>query len=211
VPVQVALREANFWWLTTAFFLNQMGVAAISVHLVPHLQDRGYEPGFAALVTGLIGAMALPGRLIFTPLGDYLPRQFLTALLFFLQTMALAVLLLASGTGSVVTFVVLFGIGFGALTPARAALLADLYGPAHYGKINSVLALFVTGSRALAPVSAGAVYDRVGSYGPVLWGLIVASALATAAVLLVHPTDADQDSLSLPKRSALPHDQSGQS
>jgi MFS family permease len=186
VPIAAALRDAAFWWLSVAFFLSQLATAAVAVHLVPYLIDLGYEAAFAAMATGLIGAMALPGRLIFTPLGDRLPRQQVTACLFLLQTVALLVLLQVQNVAGVYGFVVLFGIGFGAMTPARAALVADLYGSAHYGTINGVLALFVTGSRALAPVSAGLVYDVAGSYEPMFWGLLVASAVATVAVLLVR-------------------------
>jgi MFS family permease len=195
ISLQAALRSPAFWWLSTAFFLSQLATAAVAVHLVPYLIDVGYEPGFAALVTGLIGTMALPGRLIFTPLGDRLPRHQVTACLFLLQTIALVVLLQFPTLLGVYAFVILFGIGFGAMTPARAALVADLFGPTHYGKINGVLALFVTGSRALAPVTAGVVYDVAGGYEPVFWGLAVASAVATAAVLLVgrdaHPSTGD--------------------
>jgi MFS family permease len=186
VSMRTALRDAAFWWLSVAFFLSQLATAAVVVHLVPYLIDHGYEPGFAAVTTGLIGVMALPGRLIFTPLGDRLSRSHVTACLFLVQTIALLVLLLIHSVAGVYTFVILFGMGFGAMTPARAALIADLYGPAHYGQINGVLALFVTGSRALAPVGAGAVHDWTDSYDPVLWGLMVASAIATAAVLLVR-------------------------
>jgi MFS family permease len=186
VPIAAALRDAAFWWLSVAFFLSQLATAAVAVHLVPYLIDLGYEAAFAAMATGLIGAMAIPGRLIFTPLGDRLPRQQVTACLFLLQTVALLVLLQVQNVAGVYGFVVLFGIGFGAMTPARAALVADLYGSAHYGTINGVLALFVTGSRALAPVSAGLVYDVAGSYEPMFWGLLVASAVATVAVLLVR-------------------------
>jgi hypothetical protein len=72
------------------------------------------------------------------------------------------------------------------MTPARAALVAALFSPTHDGTINSVLALFVTGSRAFAPVSAGVIYDLAGGYDLVFWGLSGASAIATAAALLVR-------------------------
>ena len=184
--MHTALRDAAFWWLSVAFFLSQLATAAIAVHLVPYLVDHGYQPGFAAVTTGFIGVMALPGRLIFTPLGDRLSRSHVTACLFLVQTIALLVLLLSHSVAGIYTFVILFGMGFGAMTPARAALVADLYGASHYGEINGVLTLFVTGSRALAPVGAGALYDWMGSYDPMLWGLLVASAIATAAVLPVR-------------------------
>jgi MFS family permease len=185
MSMQAALRAPAFWWLSVAFFLSQLATAAVAVHLVPYLIDVGYNAQFAALATGLIGTMALPGRLIFTPLGDRLPRHQVTACLFVLQTVALLVLLQFHSLIGLYTFVVLFGIGFGAMTPARAALVADLFGPTHYGKINGVLALFVTGSRALAPVSAGVVYDIARGYELVFWGLAAASAIATGAVLMV--------------------------
>ena len=131
----------------------------------------------------MIGILGLPGRLFFTPLGGWEQRRWVTAGIFALQTVALVVLLTAHSRAGVLAFVVLFGAGFGAITPARAALIADFYGPAYYGRISSVLSLFLTGLRALAPVGAGLLYTLNGGYGPVLWGLTIGSALGTVAVL----------------------------
>jgi len=181
--VDEALRGPAFWFLAVAFFLATLATRAVFVHLIPYLVGQGYDPSFAAWAVGLIGIMGLPGRLVFTPLGGYLPRRWVTAGIFALQTLALVVLLTVHSRAGVVAFVVLFGAGFGAITPARAALIADFYGPAHYGRISSVLSLFLTGSRALAPVGAGLLYTLGGSYGPAFWLLTVGSALGTLAEL----------------------------
>src|SRR5690606_20649321 len=109
----------------------------------PYLIDRGFSPGFAAAAAGLIGLIALPGRLIFTPLGSIVSRRLVTAGMFLVQTVALIALLLFDSTAGVIAFVILFSAGFGAITPARAALIAEYYGAANYGSINSVLALFL--------------------------------------------------------------------
>ena len=178
-----ALRGPAFWFLAVAFFLATLATGAVFVHLIPYLIGRGYDPGFAAWATGLIGIMGLPGRLVFTPLGGWVPRRWVTAGIFALQTIALVVLLTVDSRAGVLAFVVLFGAGFGAITPARAALIADFYGPEHYGRISSVLSLFLTGSRALAPVGAGLLYTLNGGYGPALWALTVGSALGAVAVL----------------------------
>jgi MFS family permease len=183
MTVGEALHGPAFWFLAVAFFLATLATGAIFVHLIPYLVGQGYDPAFAAWSVGLIGIMGLPGRLIFTPLGGYLPRRWVTAGIFALQTVALVVLLTVHSRMGVVAFVVLFGAGFGAITPARAALIADFYGPAHYGRISSVLALFLTGSRALAPIGAGLLYALGGSYDPAFWALTVGSALATIAVV----------------------------
>ena len=186
VSANEALRGPAFWWLATAFFLATLAVGAVVVHLVPYLIDEGYAPNFAAWAAGLVGLAALPGRLIFTPLGNHLPRRVVAAGLFGMQALALAALLVWRSEAGVLLFVVLFGAGFGAITPARAALIADLYGPAHYGRINGLVALGLTGARALAPVGAGLLATVSGGYDPVFLTLIALSALAAGAVLLVR-------------------------
>jgi MFS family permease len=130
--------------------------------------------------------MALPGRLIFTPLGDKVPRAYLTAFIFSLQALALVVLLTAQSTAGIFLYVVLFGAGFGAVTPMRAALIAEFYGPAHYGSISGVLALCVTIARALGPVSVGLAFDRFGSYTVPFWLLVGVSLAAAVAILLAE-------------------------
>ncbi|HLZ73170.1 MAG TPA: MFS transporter [Dehalococcoidia bacterium] len=184
LPVRTALHGAAFWWLMGAFFLNTLGVSALFVHLVPYLTDHGYGKEFAANVTGLVGVMALPGRLVLTPLGDRLPRAWVACAIFLLQAFALLLLLLVQSGAGVIGFVVLFGAGFGAVTPARAALVAEFYGPDSYGSISGVLAFFLTGARAIAPVGAGILYDTTGSYTALLWLLTAASTAAAVAVLI---------------------------
>jgi MFS family permease len=186
VPLRTAVRGGSFWWLAAAFFLVMLANVAALIHLIPYLTDRGYDPEFAALATGSIGAMALPGRLIFTPLGGRWPRPLVTASIFVLQALGLVVLVTAHGRAGVWLFVVLFGAGFGAITPARAALVAELYGPAEYGSISGLVALITTGARAAAPLGASLLHDWAGGYAPVFWGMVALSIAAAVAVLLTE-------------------------
>jgi MFS family permease len=84
-------------------------------------------------------------------------------------------------------FVILFGAGFGAITPARAALVAERYGSAHYGRIAGVLAFAVSLARAGAPVGASWLYalggGRTHGYDAVIGILAVLSLGAGLAVL----------------------------
>lgn len=185
VSAKDAFRSGSFRWLTIGFCLAFFANVAVTVHLIPYLTDHGYSPGFAASAAGLIGILALPGRLLFTPLGGRVPRRFVAGGIFAVQALGIVVLVLTGTTAGVVAFVILFGIGFGAITPARAALVAELYGRANYGTISGTLALFVTGARALAPVSAGLLYGLFGRYEPVFWIVIGVALLATGAITLV--------------------------
>ena len=87
------------------------------------------------------------------------------------------------------SFVALFGAGFGAITPARAALVAELYGPAHYGRISGVLALVLASARAAAPVGASLVYAAAGGgaagYDLVVALLLLLSVGSGGAVLMI--------------------------
>jgi MFS family permease len=89
------------------------------------------------------------------------------------------VLVLVPEVAGVIAFVVLFGAAKGCLTLVLPAFVADLYGPAHYASIAGVLAFSVTIAQAAAPLGAGAAYDALGGYDPILWMLVAISALAS--------------------------------
>ena len=187
VPPGEAIRSDSFRWLAVGFALASFITTAVSVHLVPLLLERGYRPGFAGAAMGLLGLMALPGRLIFMPLGGRWPRAAVTASIFALQALACLILLWSRATLVVWMFVILFGAGFGAITPARAALVAERYGSAHYGRIAGALAVAVSLARAGAPVGASWLYalggGRTHGYDAVIGILAVLSLGAGLAVL----------------------------
>ena len=183
-----ALRDPAFRWLTAAFFLDTFSLVAVGVHLIPYLVARGDEPGFAASVVGLIGAAQVGARVLATLLGGRVSQVALTAAVFALQAVALVVLMGWPSRAGVLVAVLLLGAGRGVSTLMRAGLVAELYGRAHYGAIGGLLALFLTGARALAPVGVGLAYALAGGYVPVFWGLVAVSVLAALAMLGVGRT-----------------------
>jgi hypothetical protein len=190
LAVGQALRDKSFRWLVAAFWLSTLATIAIGVHLLPYLQDRGYDATFAASVTGLVGAMQVVARLALAPLNQgsgksWLTPRVLAALVLALQPLALVILLLVRNTPGIFIFVVLFGAQRGLATLARPALLADLYGVAQFASIAGVLQFALSLAQAAAPVGAGAAYDVLGSYEPILWALALISGLAVAAMLKV--------------------------
>jgi MFS family permease len=183
VPAAEAVRSPAFRWLTLAFALSALATTGVAVHLVPLLLEQGYTPAFAGAAMGMLGLMALPGRLVFTPLGSVFPRPLVTALIFLLQLVGTAVLLLYPGPMGVWTFAILFGAGFGAITPARAALLAEFFGRGAYASISGAMTLALSLARATAPVGASLIHGLEGGYRPVLLTLAAACLLSAVAVL----------------------------
>jgi MFS family permease len=178
-----ALRDPSFRWVVSAFWLTTIATIAVGVHLVPYLQDRGYEATFAATVTGLIGAMQVVARLLLAPLGERTSPRILAAAMLSLVPVSLVVLLVLPATVGVFVFVVLFGAARGAGTLIRPTLLAHLYGRTQYASIAGVLQFSLSIAQSIAPVGAGAAYDRLHSYEPIFWGLTGLSMLSVLAVL----------------------------
>ncbi|HEU5433620.1 MAG TPA: MFS transporter, partial [Thermomicrobiales bacterium] len=182
-PLATALHDAAFWWLAGAFFAGTLTTVAVGVYLIPYLVARGDDPGFAAAVTGLIGAAQVVARVGVTLVGHRQSQATLTAGVFALQAVALLVLLLSDAAVGVVAAVLLLGAGRGAVTLLRPGIVADRYGMAHFGAINGALAFFLVGAQALAPFGAGIVATWCGRYEPVLWGLAGVALVAAGAML----------------------------
>lgn len=183
MPVGQAIRHTSFRWLTAAFWLATITTAAVSIHLLPYLQDRGYDPTFAAAVVGSLGAMQVLARLTLTPFGTRISPRALGIGVLALQPIALVILLLVPTTPGLLVFVLLFGAQRGLSTLVRPALVADLYGVIRFASIAGVLQFSLAFAQSLAPFGAGVAYDALHSYEPVFWGLTFVAALAVLALL----------------------------
>jgi MFS family permease len=180
VPLSAATRMAVFWVLAGAFFIGNFTTNTVTVHLIPYLADRGYSPAVAALMIGWLGAMQVPARIVFAPIATRFGHRAVTATIFFAQAAGLIQLALATRLPTLVPMVVVLGGANGMATLARATLVADIFGPRHYGSISGAIALGANGARALAPVGAALLQLWLGGYEPLFWLL--------AAVLVVAGT-----------------------
>ena len=189
VAARDALRSVSFWLLSTAFFLGTFTGIAMTVHAIPFLLERGYGAAFAAFAVGLIGFSQIPGRIFFALLGARLPREVAVASVFVLIGGGIAVLVGLDSTATVLAGLVLLGMGNGMATLARATAIADLYGGASYGTINSIAAAGTTGARAAGPVTA-AIFAAAVGYGALMWTL---AGVATVAGFLAYRAERELD------------------
>ena len=167
-----ALHEPGFWRLTLAFGSSIFATVAMTVHSIPLLLERGYESVFAARIAGLFGLMSLAGRLILGPLGERIPRWIVTSGLVLLQILGLLTLQAVHSEAGALVYIVLFGAGSGTMTIMRAALLAERYGPAHYGRISGILNMAQMLARTAAPLAAGLIATSAGGYVLLIWALV---------------------------------------
>jgi MFS family permease len=181
--VQEALRDPTFWWLAGGFALGTFSTVAVGVYLIAYLVDRGDGAEFAAFATGLIGAAQVAARVLATVLGDRVSQVTLTAIVFAIQALAMAILLQWDANAGVLLAVLLLGMGRGVVTLMRPTLMADFYGRRNFGAINGALAFILNIARAIAPVAAGLAFGVFGAYDPVFWMLGAVSLLAGVLIL----------------------------
>src|SRR5262249_53160136 len=188
-----AARTIVFWVLAWAFFVGNFATAAISVHLIPYLVDRGYSATQAAATIGWMGAMQVPGRMLFVPIAARLGARWMVASVFFGQALGVGQLPLVTLIGTTLPFIVVMGGSNGMSTLSRATSLAQIFGARHYGAISGAVALGANGARAIGPVGASLLVVALGSYERVFWALTVALVVVSIAVLMTSTDTARQE------------------
>ncbi len=182
ISTKEAFKMPSFWWFSLAFALSALTVNAIASHLVPLLTERNYSTAIVAAAAGSVGIMQLAGRIVFTPLNGRISLRKISAITFATHSIALLILAFFISNSGLWLFVIFYGIGNGATTLARAALIADTYGAANYGEISGAMAIFIALTQAIAPIGAGFLHDYTGNYQAVIFTLATASAIAVIAV-----------------------------
>lgn len=175
--VGAALGDARFWRLTLSFAGATLVSTIVAVYWMPVWIGRGLPATVAARTYALWGLCSLPGRVVFTPLGRRVSRHALTAAIFVLQAGAMALFATAHSAALAAVIAVTYGLGYGAITPARAALFAQAYGAHRFGRLTGVVNFFLTAVRAGGPLAAGLAAKLSGTYTGVF--------VALAAVLLL--------------------------
>ena len=186
IKLGAVFRSRFFWILTLAFALSTLSISAIRVHFIPLLISMGIHPSSAALASGAIGVMQVIGRMIFAPIERHFSSRTMAIGVFVLLTVSLATLLVGSSPWLIILFIALFGMAVGTHTLVRPLIVADAYGATFYGRISSVMFIFVTLAYTAAPFAAGVIFDFFSSYGPMLV-LVTGFSILSIIMVVVLP------------------------
>jgi MFS family permease len=187
VAARDALRTVAFWLVTIALGCGAFASTAVLVVHVAFLISRGYPVATTSLVVGLLGLAYLPGRWLFGRLAPHVALSRLLAATLALAAVAVALLAAERGIGSVVAYVLIFGIAYGALAPLRGALVAARFGRRAYGTIIATQGLAIALASAGGPIALGVVADRRG-YATALWYAVAACAIGAFVAALADDT-----------------------
>jgi MFS family permease len=179
------LATRAFWMLAVAFTANMLAFSALSVHLIPALNEKGYTMGEAVWIAALIGPMQVAGRI-----GEYtVGARFRVSHVAIFALALLPVSLLGlnyveSAWLVILLFVVPYGTSNGIMTIARGVIPAEVFGRDSYGAVNGALSTPVIAARALGPLAAALIWSAAGGYAAVLWTLAGVAVLSLVTFVL---------------------------
>ena len=176
-----ALRSPLFWWFYLFTLLSAPTMFIPFAHVSAAARDLGIDDAKAVGLVGLIGVGSLVGRFVIGALADRLGR--IATLVLMQASMGSSYLLwnAAGGYPALAVFAVWFGLSYGAIVSLMPAICMDLFGARSVAAIIGTLYTGAALGNLLGPVLAGAVFDRTGSYTPVIWTCLALAVCATAA------------------------------
>ena len=177
VTVAEALRSFAFWGSVLAAGVRNGSYHAISVHFVPLMVWKGFSQAEAALLLSVYAFLGMAATLLLGWFADQTNKPRLTAFILFVAAAAMFLPIVGNSLWSLCLFTILFA-AVESTFPLGWAVVGDLFGRKHYAKIRGYMTLFYTWGGVLGPVIAGAIFDRWGTYEPLLWSLVGVFVLA---------------------------------
>jgi len=179
-----AILAARNFWLIGLVIGSLLGmVSAVLSHLLPFALDHGIKAERGALLLSTVAMAALAGKFIFSAIGDRIDLRLGLGVALLLAVIGLlcycvggryVILLLGSAA---------IGAGSGFSLPLWGALIAQVFGADHCGRVMGLMSPLITALSLLQLPLAGHIRDVTRSYQPAFAAFIALLVL----VLLLLP------------------------
>jgi len=174
-----AFRSPILWNLIFSMTARSAAFTTVTTHFIPMMVWKGLSQTEASVLLAGFAIINLPIHFLLGWIGDFVNKPKLVTFCLFLGFVAVLPMLWSSSLWALWFFTGLYCI-LDASIPVFWASVGDFFGRKSFGTIRGNMNLFYTWGAVLGPVTAGAVYDRTQSYGPVFAGLAVSLLIATA-------------------------------
>ncbi len=187
-PVRVIymrlLRDIKFWFIGLAYLFTGFSILIPFTFLSTYaVQELAFPYETAARLVTVIGIGAMAGKLSLGPLSDKVGR---------IKVMMLCALLIAAGSLgmaygqslTLILFIVIFGLGYGALWAMYAASASDYFSKESAGSIVGLWTLYLGIGSILSPILAGWIADITGTLA---WSFVLAAGGGVISFLLLVP------------------------
>ncbi len=185
-----AMKTRSYWLLILSQVFWVLLSGTINLHTIPFLTDRGIDPIVAANMMALQVFFNVPSRFVGGFLADRVRTdrlQYALAASSMLSAIGMAVFLLKQTVPMIYVFLILYGMGLGAATVLRIAMLGRYFGRKSYGTVQGTSSVFTMPLSFCAPIYAGWAYDTSGSYISVFTQAVILAMIGTLITCLIRP------------------------
>jgi len=200
VTFRQALRTSVLWFLAFGSAFIWFAILAVQNQLVIYLKrDLGLSQELAAFYLSLIFMFSMGGKFGFGYLSDHLTKRSVmiltTALLFegsllllkFDPSAGSLPVSLVTGRTQLITFAVLFGLGYGGTFSMIQLMVPECFGPRELGRILGVVTLIDTFGAFAGITLTGYLRTETGSYLIPFLTVVIVSLLGLVNVWFVRP------------------------
>lgn len=181
-PMARALRNPVFWLLLVSITAHSATFAVLTYHLYPLLLEAGLDAAATVTVLAVIGPAQVAGRILIRVLAPAASARAMGSVVVAGFPVSVAALI-ALPTEFIVVVVIaaVYGVSNGVMTIIRGIAVPEMLSREGYGAINGALTASAMVARAIAPVTAAALWSMAGSYQSVLLAVLAMSIILAAA------------------------------
>ncbi|MCX5837807.1 MAG: MFS transporter [Deltaproteobacteria bacterium] len=187
------IKKRSFLYLIIAESVRLMTVNAVMTHLMPYLSIIGMSRTAAGAVAAALPLTSIVGRFGFGWWGDRFDKRMVWATAFFLMSAGVFAFCYVQSFWVLLLFVLLFAPGFGGGMVLRGAMLQEYFGMVSFGKMLGILLGVGSIGGIIGPTLAGWIFDTLGSYNPVWYGLSAISGVTIFLILKIKVTAFSQE------------------
>jgi sugar phosphate permease len=177
------LKKPAFWFMGISFTFIAIGSNAITTQEVSFIPDMKVSTTVAAAALGITFGIGAISSLVSGWLADRIISRYVAILFFLLAIIGMLILIQADTMSKIWLFVVIFGVGVGALGTLLPIVTRDIFGASNFSALFGFTAISFAVGNAIGPPLAGFMFDATGSYHRVF---VIIIAIYAAAILGIY-------------------------
>ena len=161
--VRQALKTRAFWLVSIGHATAMFAVSTIGFLLIPHLEENlDISVERASLVVAVLTTLSVVGQATTGFLGDRIDKRRIIVVAMIGHTLAMLVLMAATGMTMVMIFAALHGLSWGFRGPLMTAIRADYFGRASFATIMGFSSMVIQIGTVSGPLLGGFIGDLTG-------------------------------------------------
>jgi hypothetical protein len=177
-----ALKSPIFWALAIALTAYWAVFSGFIFHAYPLLLERGLDTQTVVFAIAVIGPAQVAGRIAIWAFAPAVQIRVVGSLVVVAFPLVFLGLMVTPPVFAAIALIAaIYGAANGIMTIVRGLVIPEMLTRDAYGAINGALAVPTIVAKAAAPFGAALLWDRSGSYGPVLIALLAGSLLLVIA------------------------------